>query len=226
MASSIVYNDNQTYQLVMQICDNLGKYYQSLNQPCDALFWKYCENEEYLDKDAFNDEFEEDAANCMLLLFHKDENDQSTFPFKDKYEAKDEEWRQQYIYDLIKKCSETKDIMFINGEVTEHQSIMRQNSVKSISMRHLQLDDMDKYSPQQIHNLVAFAYIHQIENSYTLQVLDIIWIMVQYITEFDEEFYNYLKDEPKVNKICNNFKIHYNRLNKSYNPFDNKISPI
>ena len=76
---------------------------------------------------------------------------------------------------------------------------------------------MNDYSPRQILNLLAFGYIHQIEQQYILQTpFDIIQIIIQLLTEFDEEFYDYLEQESSIKRICDNFRIHYNRMNKSY----------
>eukprot|EP01083_Nonionella_stella_P075376 204883_1 len=99
----------------MSLCENtcaaIGRYYESLGKPYDAMFSKFCEDN-WIDDDYLREEMDESPDDstlndCTLVsLVDFDDN----FPFTK--EPKDEEARSIFIFKLIKRCMENPAVRF------------------------------------------------------------------------------------------------------------------
>eukprot|EP01084_Bolivina_argentea_P230362 388594_1 len=88
---------------IHQICTALERYYAKQNKPYDKLFSIYCEDNGF-DDDALEEELQATAEDSMVTDFDDD------FPF-DK-EMKNDEEKNEYIFQLILKCNNNPDINF------------------------------------------------------------------------------------------------------------------
>eukprot|EP01084_Bolivina_argentea_P263920 446886_1 len=96
-------------------CAAIGRYYESLGKPYDALFSKFCEDNGLDDDEDLRTEMDEEPSDNQLVDFDKN------FPFK-KPPANDEE-RLKFIYDLIKRCMADPDTKFgSSGRIPDFKS--------------------------------------------------------------------------------------------------------
>ena len=105
--------------IIQQICDGLCRYYQSLDQPYDKIFSKWCALDDVqFDGECVDDILRDSVEECDLIDFAGDMNKNgSEFPFNDEYRLKDRKTRQEYIYFIIQKCAANRDVNFLNGYV-------------------------------------------------------------------------------------------------------------
>eukprot|EP01083_Nonionella_stella_P079976 219539_1 len=87
--------------LCQTTCSALGRYYESLGKPYDALFSAYCDDTGLDDDDALRDEIQQDHDDCILVEFADD------FPFNTQPEDEN-----IFIYNVIKQCMDNPDVTF------------------------------------------------------------------------------------------------------------------
>ena len=100
---------------VQNIDEGLRKYYQSLGETYDKLFYNFCHTNEYTDdEENLVEELDADPQDSMLL----EAFDINTFPFNDTYTNKNEDSKREFIADLLKKCDQNNKIQFSQGQQT------------------------------------------------------------------------------------------------------------
>eukprot|EP01083_Nonionella_stella_P079975 219538_1 len=86
-------------------CAAIGRYYESLGKPYDALFSKFCEDNGLDDDEDLRTEMDEEPSDNQLVDFDKN------FPFKTTKPA-NKAAQDKTIHELIQKCMDNPDVSF------------------------------------------------------------------------------------------------------------------
>eukprot|EP01084_Bolivina_argentea_P128161 226581_1 len=132
--------------VIKKIDKSLANYYKSLGKDYDKLFENYCEENGLDDEETIQEECDlDDPSDSMLIDF-----DEEHFPFK--IPPKNEQEKKQFIFDLIRKCYEAKDVLSFTPIIPELPSILKDADYEKL------LDDFEKCVADGCRNVPKILY--------------------------------------------------------------------